>query len=490
MTVRVRYAPSPTGIPHVGNIRTALFNWLLARHHGGVFILRIEDTDRARYDPRAVDAIMESLRWLGLDWDEGPDVGGPYAPYVQSERLPLYQEAAERLLRSGHAYRCYCSPERLEMVRAEQMRQKIPPKYDRHCRLLSEEEARERGEPGAKPVIRFKTPLSGITRFEDAIRGEVEFDNETLDDFVILKSDGYPTYHLAHLVDDHEMRITHVLRGDEWISSAPRHVLMYEAFGWDPPVFAHLPVILGPDKAKLSKRHGATSVLEYRDQGYLPEALFNFLGLLGWSLDDRTVIISREQFIRHFDLSRVVKNPAIFDRDKLDWMNGVYIRELPEERLVDLLTEWLESHLPARVPRPIDREVVRRAAPLVRERIKRLDESVAMMDFFFWDEIHYSREELLGKAYAADPEGAARALTLALESLEQVTDWRHEAIEAPMRALAERLGVKTGALFGLVRVAVTGKSVSPPLFESMAIVGKERCLRRLHAALDLLGRPD
>ncbi len=280
-SVRVRYAPSPTGLPHVGNIRTALFNWLFARHSGGSFIVRIEDTDVNRKVEGAVEAILDGLRWLGIDWDEGPEVGGEYGPYFQSQRLDIYQKAAQLLVTEGHAYPCYCSAQRLEQMRAEQTRRKQPPGYDRRCRSLSQEERAKFEAQGIIPVIRFKIPLEGQTRFNDLIKGEVVFDNSTLDDFVLLKSDGYPTYHLANVADDHLMKITHVLRADEWLSSTPRHMLLYNALGYQPPLFAHLPMILGTDRSKLSKRHGATAITEYRDLGYLPQAMMNFLALLG-----------------------------------------------------------------------------------------------------------------------------------------------------------------------------------------------------------------
>ena len=308
MPVRTRYAPSPTGVPHIGNIRTALFDWLLARRHGGQFILRLEDTDRTRLDPDSVAKISESLRWLGLDYDEGPDIGGPYGPYVQSERIASYRAAADRLLATGDAYECWCSSERLADVRAEQTRLKQPPRYDNRCREPAGQAASrvEAEAEGRACVVRFKTPLVGAVTLHDAIFGASTFDLATIDDFVMLKSDGFPTYHLAYIVDDEMMKITHVLRGNDWISSAPRHLLIYGALGYEPPVIAHLPLVLGPDGAKLSKRHGATDVFAYRDAGYLPDAVFNFLGLLGWSLDDKTEIISREQFIEHFTLDRVV----------------------------------------------------------------------------------------------------------------------------------------------------------------------------------------
>jgi len=487
MDVRTRYAPSPTGVPHLGNLRTALFDYLLARHSGGQFILRIEDTDQTRYAPEAVEGLLESLRWLGLDWDEGPDIGGPYGPYVQSQRLAHYRAAADRLIAQRDAYECWCSPERLDAVRAAQARNKQPPRYDRRCRDDEGRAAarREAEAEGRGPVVRFKTPLAGSVSFIDAIHGETVFDVATLDDFVMLKSDGFPTYHLAYIVDDDLMKITHVLRGDEWLPSAPRHALIYRALGVTPPVLAHLPRVLGPDGAKLSKRHGATSVFEYRDQGYLPEAVFNFLGLVGWSLDDKTEIISRQQFIEHFTLERVVKNPGIFNVEKLTWMNGVYIREMPEARLVDLFAGRLERDLPARVPRPIDRGVVARVTPLIRERIKLLSEVAGYCDFFFTDDLHYSDEELLGKAYAGRPADAKAALER-VAAIVADGAWSHEALEQAMRALAGELGVKAGDLFSLVRVAVTGRRVSPPLFETMEIVGRERCLARLRRAVEAL----
>ena len=486
MTVRVRYAPSPTGIPHVGNIRTALFDWLFARHEGGAFIVRIEDTDRARYDERALEGILESLRWLGLDWDEGPEVGGPHGPYFQSQRLELYQRYARQLIKDGHAYECFCSSDRLDEVRTAQQKRKEPPRYDRRCRNLSAAEREKVRAEGTPPVVRFHTRPNEIVSFEDLLRGNIQFNSDTIDDFVILKSDGFPTAHLAHVVDDHTMEITHVLRGDEWISSMPRQVLLYTALGWVPPRYAHLhlPVILGPDRAKLSKRHGATSVLAYRDQGYLPEAMFNFLGLLGWSLDDRTVLISREQFIQNFSLKRIGKNPAVFDLDRLTWMNGAYLRELPEERLTDLFTDRLEADL----SRPIDRETVRRLVPLIRERIKRLDEVAAMTEGFFSDELSYDASELMGKGFKENASGAQEALLKAKERAEALGSWEHESMEASMRSLAEELGVKAGDLFMLLRVAVTGRPVSPPLFESMELLGRERCLRRLGAAVELLAK--
>ncbi|TMB70555.1 MAG: glutamate--tRNA ligase [Chloroflexi bacterium] len=483
MTVRTRYAPSPTGEPHLGNMRTALFSWLLARHYGGRFFLRIEDTDQARYIESGIEAQMEALRWLGLTWDEGPDVGGPYAPYTQSKRLKIYREHADRLVAEDHAYLCYCSPERLDGVRKAQQVRKEPPRYDRHCRGLSPEERRAVEAEGTSPVVRFKTPLDGETVTHDVLRGSVTFQNETLDDFVLLKSDGYPTYHLAAQVDDHLMETTHVLRGEEWLPSAPRHFLVYQAFDWEPPAFAHLSRILGPDRSKLSKRHGAHAALEYREQGYLPDAVVNFLALLGWSLDDHTEIIDRDMLIRHFDLDRVLTNPAVFNAEKLVWMNGVYIREMPDQRLADEAAPFLERHL----ARPIDRELFMRIIPLVKERIKLLSEIVDMADFFFTNgDLKYDVETLLGKRYASDPAAALKALEAATERLEAADGWEHGRLEAAVRPLAEEFGVKTGELFGVLRVAVTGKTATPPLFETMEVLGHKRTLERLRSAIKRL----
>jgi len=487
MTVRVRYAPSPTGIPHVGNIRTALFDWLLARHHGGQFTLRIEDTDQARYDPRALDGIYESLRWLGLDWDEGPDVGGPHAPYVQSQRLDLYARYARELIERGQAYECFCSPERLDQVRAEQQQRKQPPRYDRLCRGLSDAERAAKRAEGLTPVVRFHTPDEGATSFVDVVRGEVTFENSTLDDFVLLKSDGFPTGVYSIVIDDHLMEMTHVLRGEEWLSTTPRQLLVYQALGWEPPAFVHMSVIVGPDRAKLSKRQGAMSALEYRDLGFLPEALINYLGLLGWSLDDHTVIMSREQLVEHFDLDRLGKAPAVFDLEKLTWMNGVYIREhVPEERLARLLVERLARDLPPSASRPIDPDMVSKLLPLIRERMQTLAGAAPMVEGFFTDELSYSAADLLGKRFRDNASGAQDALRQARERVEALPSWQHEALEAALRALAQELGVKAGDLFMLLRVAVTGKPVSPPLFESMELLGRDRCLRRLAAALEVL----
>ncbi len=474
--VRVRYAPSPTGDPHVGNIRTALFDWLFARHTGGDFILRIEDTDANRRTDGALESIMDSLRWLGLDWDEGPDVGGAYGPYTQSERLELYQEKARELVERGYAYYCCCSSERLKEMRQEQARRKQPPGYDRRCRDLG---LGPDGDP--PPVVRFKMPLEGETEFHDIIRGDVTFANSTVDDFVILKSDGYPTYHLASTVDDHFMEISHVLRAEEWLPSAPRHVHLYNALGFEKPHFAHLPIILGPDRSKLSKRHGDVSVLQYRDMGYLPEAMFNFLALLGWSLDDHTEILSRDDLVQHFSIDRIVKSGAIFNLEKLTWMNGMYIRNLSENDLVSRIIRVLDDSLDKEVPRPISEDYVGAITPLVQERLKTMTDVPQLMDFFFTEELDYPTEDLVQKGM--DRESTTLALVSTLERVSGLESWSTEALEGELRPLAEELSVKTGQLFGAIRVAVTGRKAAPPLFETMAVLGRDKSLHRLRKSV-------
>ncbi len=458
-----------------------MWDWLFARHNNGVFILRIEDTDATRKVEGAVEVIMDSLRWLGLDWEEGPDVGGDYGPYVQSERLELYQEAAERLLAQGSAYRCYCSPERLKEMRDEQAKRKQPPGYDRLCRELSPQQCSEKEAAGIKPVVRFRMPREGQIVHQDIVYGRVAFDLSTLDDFVLMKSDGFPTYHLANVVDDHAMEISHVIRGEEWISSVPRHLLLYKALGLEPPQFAHQAVILGSDRAKLSKRHGAVSVIEYREQGYLPEALFNFLALIGWSLDDKTELLTRQELVDNFSLERISKTGAFFDRQKLDWMNGVYIRNLSPEDFVQRSLPFLEKSLPPEVKRPLPLDYLKKMLPLVQERAKTLAEVPDLVGFFFLNESDYPADSLVGKNMTR--ESAVKALEISLEKLGKLADFDTETLENLLRPLAEELGLKTGQLFGTLRVATTGQTAAPPLFETMAVLGKERCLGRITAAL-------
>jgi len=474
--VRVRFAPSPTGYPHLGNIRTALFNWLFARHYGGKFILRIEDTDVSRRVEEAEQAILDGLQWLGLNWDEGP--------YYQSQRLPIYHEAANRLLEEGYAYLCYCSSERLEEMRREQMKRKQPPKYDRRCRNLTQYERDQLAAQGITPVLRFKMPLEGDTTVHDLIRGSINFKHETLDDFVLLKSDGYPTYHLASIVDDNSMAISHVLRADEWISSLPRHVLLYQAFNWQAPQFAHLPMILGPDRSKLSKRHGATTITDYQKQGYLPQAMTNFLALLGWSLDDHTELLSQEELIKYFSLERVGKTAAIFNKDKLDWMNGVYLRKLDLAELVQQAIPFLERDLPESVKRPLNNSYVCQVMSLIQERARTLAEIPGLTEFFFLDELHYGAGLLPGKGL--DTESAGKAITITLQKLGAVENWDVSLLENILRPLSAELELTTGKFFGLLRIAVTGCTIAPPLFQTMVVLGKDKCLKRLRTSLQIL----
>ncbi len=480
-TVRTRFAPSPTGAPHVGNMRTALFAWLLARRHGGSFIVRIEDTDVARRVEGAVESHLSSLRWLGLDWDEGPEVGGDYGPYFQSQRLELYHRAARRLVSNGYAYHCYCTPERLEEMRAEQVRKKQPPGYDRHCRDLGEEERAQREADGITPVVRFKVPLSGQTAYTDLIWGNVKFENSNLDDLVLLKSDGYPTYNLANVVDDHEMEISHIIRGEEFLSTTPHHVLLYQALGYEPPQFAHLPRVLGADRSKLSKRHGAVSMNEFYEMGYLPDALVNFLALLGWSLDDRTDILSRRQLIENFSLERISKTAAVFNRDKLNWMNGVYIRNLTADQFFEAVQPYLIANVTAGETLITSERYVRDILPLVQERARTLVEVVDLTSYFFVDELDYDTDLLIGKDMT--PQSTARALEIACQRLEQLSSFDAESLEAMLRPLAVELGLKTGQLFGALRTATTGRTAAPPLFQTMAVLGKERSLKRIKAAM-------
>ena len=477
--VRVRYAPSPTGLPHIGNIRTAMFNWLFARHHGGKFVVRIEDTDQERLVPGAVDGILDGLEWLDIDWDEGPRVGGEFGSYFQSERLPLYHAEAERLIAQGDAYRCYCTRERLAELRQEQERSKRALGYDGHCKGLGDAERRTLEEEGAPCVVRFAMPDTGVTHLHDLIRDDVEWQNELVDDFVLLKSDGFPTYHLAVVTDDHYMQISHVLRAEEWLSSAPRHLQLYRALGYTPPEHGHLPMILGPDRAKLSKRHGATSILEYRDDGFLPEALRNFMVLLGWSLDDKTEVMPIETIQRHFTLDRVGKPAAIFDVEKLSWMNGVYIRELSAEALADAMMPFLEKGLSPDLL-PVDREYLLRIVPLLQERLKVLTEAPEMVSYFLEEQPVYDPANLVQRGMS--DEEAVAALEKSLPALEECP-FTTEALEGKLRELGEELGLTPRRFFGTLRWAVTGRNVSPPLFETMEVLGRDRVVSRLKWAL-------
>ncbi|NPV66937.1 MAG: glutamate--tRNA ligase [Anaerolineae bacterium] len=482
--VRVRFAPSPTGPLHIGGARTALFNWLFARHHGGSFILRIEDTDRSRYKAGSLEQIIEGLRWLGLNWDEGPEVGGAYGPYFQSQRTELYREWANWLVANDKAYRCYCTAERLNAIRKSN-----PSGYDRHCRYLTPEERATHEAQGDPFVIRFKMPLEGTTTVFDEIRGNIVVDNATLTDLVLLKSDGFPTYHLANVVDDHFMAITHIMRAEEWIPTAPVHRQLYEAFGWEMPRIAHLPVILNPSgRGKLSKRSAGrlpdgrrVPVLlhEFREAGYLPEALVNFLTNIGWSFGEDREVFSVEETIARFDLSRVNPAGSKFPLEKLDWLNGVYIRQKTVEDLMPLLRERLEA-----AGYTVRDEVLRQAIPLIQPRLHSLNDVVEKAGFFFAETVTPTAEDLIQEQM--DAASTRTALEAAYGVLAGLPVFETAAIEAALRALAGTLALKPRQLFGVLRVAVTAQAVAPPLFETMAILGRETTLARIAAAQALL----
>jgi glutamyl-tRNA synthetase len=481
--VRTRFAPSPTGDPHVGNIRTAVFAWAFARAHGGTFILRIEDTDQNRYEETALQAIFDSLGWLGIEWDEGPSVGGPHAPYFQSQRLPMYQQMAQLLISKGRAYPCFCTPERLDRMRAEQQAARKPPGYDGLCRAIPVDEAVNRARSEAH-TVRFKMNREGTTVLRDVVRGEISFENALQEDFVILKSDGFPTYHLALIVDDTEMEISHAIRGDEWLSSAPKHIQIYEALGFEEPVWAHLPLILGTDGKKLSKRSGDTSLLDYRDNGYLPEAMINFLAFLGWSVDDKTSIVSQEDLARLFTLERVVPNPAVFDIERLDYLNGYYIRAMPDHRWYDTIIEWCEKGLPRTVERPLDTSIIAAAAPLLRERVARLDQVPGMLQFLFDYEAPEYDAELLATRLSGDLELALRVVDAALLALDPVGEeaWEVTTVEAAIRGMEQTLELKLRKFVSVLYVAEMGSPAGIPLFDSLALLGRERSLARLRTA--------
>jgi len=524
--VRVRMAPSPTGYFHLGSARTALYNWLYARHTGGTFILRIEDTDQARFVPDSLQDIMDGLRWLGLQWDEGPEVGGPCAPYYQSQRLPLYQEWADWLVKAGQAYRCYCSEERLDALRREQQasgaqvtpQAGTPPAraatplgaacgakpgrasgvkgYDRRCRYLTSREQAEYEAAGAPSVVRFAMPLEGTVVFSDLLRKIKPFENSQVRDPILLKSDGFPTYHLANVVDDHFMEITHILRGDEWLNSLPLHVNLYHAFGWDIPVYAHLPLILDPSGAgKLSKRkkkgeggeETLTYIREYRDAGYLPEAMFNFLAIMGWAYAADTDLFSRQQAIAAFDLKDINPASGALPLSKLDWMDGQYIRELEPADLQARVLPFLSEDLGVPIEVLRDDPALPKIVPLIQERISTLRDAADLADFALLDEIRYDPNLLVAKGL--DAAGSLAALRAAHTLLERLP-FTEEALEQPMRLLAEQLSLKPGQLFGILRVAVTGKAVAPPLFGSMLAVGRERTLARCARAEELLRELD
>jgi glutamyl-tRNA synthetase len=469
-------APAPTGRYHVGNARTALHNWLFARHHGGRFLIRLEDTDQERSSDAYTAEILEAMRWLGLDWDEGPEVGGDYGPYSQSQRLHLYREATRRLLEEGKAYPCFCTAEELERRRKEMERQGRPPRYDRRCRARSAAERERLSAEGRPHAIRFAVPDEGLIAWQDLVRGEIRFENALLDDFVLVKSDGFPSYLLAVVVDDAAMRISHVIRGEDLISATPRQIHIYQALGLSRPEFAHLPLILGPDRAKLSKRHGPVAVLDYREEGYLPEALVNFIALLGWSPGEDREILSREEMIAEFSLESVGKSGAIFDIEKLNWMNGVYLRRLSDEEYLALAKPFLARA--GVTQEQFEQCHGRRALLLEKERARTLAELPALTEFFFRAPEVYDEK---GERKWFRREGAADLLAEVRGTLEAVGEFDVSHVEAALRGLGEKLG-GGGPVIHSTRLAVTGRTAGPGLFEVLAVLGKERSLKRLAAA--------
>lgn len=500
--VRVRFAPSPTGYLHIGGVRSALFNWLFARHYGGQFLLRLEDTDEKRYVHGAADDLINSLRWVGIDWDEGPDIGGPHAPYVQSERheAGIYKPFIDQLLARGHAYKSFTTPEELDQMRAEAEAKGIRAfRFRGPERDWTPDQVAAMEASGKSYTIRLKVPLEGTTSFHDLIRGgdQIEVNNADLYDIVLIKSTGMPVYHLAHLVDDYLMGITHVIRGEEWVPSTPFHVLIYQALGLNPPFFAHLPAVLRQDgRGKLSKRKDDVATNRFWERGYLPDAMFNYLALQGWSYDDHTELMTREEIIARFSIDRVQSSPARWNPDKLKDMNGLYIRRLSTTELAARLLPFLgNAGLISHPPTPDARAYVERLTPLVHERLEELGQAVEFLEFFFKEPVPqaggasaeaeqgalpYDPALLIQKKM--DAPGTAMALRSSHTLLSTVAQWEEGAIEAMLRALAEELGLKAGQLFGTLRVAVTGRTVAPPLFETMVAVGQARALKRIAAA--------
>jgi glutamyl-tRNA synthetase len=480
MSVRTRIAPSPTGDPHVGTAYVALFNFAFARRAGGQFLLRIEDTDRQRSHPASERMIFEALRWLGLTWDEGPDVGGPYGPYRQSERSDIYREHADDLVRRGAAYPCFCSPERLEALRQEQREKKLPSGYDGRCRALAPAEAQRRRGAGETCVIRLAMPTDDSMVVTDMLRGEIRFERAQMDDQVLLKSDGFPTYHLANVVDDHLMRISHVIRAEEWLSSLPKHVQLYRAFEWEGPVFCHLPLLRNADKSKISKRKNPVSLNHYKRAGFFPEALVNYLALMGGVMPNDQEEFTLDEFVAAFSLERISLGGPVFDPAKLAWLNGKYLRKMSPAELLGRLRGYLLSD-----------DYMLQVLPLVQERIDTLEGFFDYGHFFFAGEVAYDADalkQLVPKGRTA-PETAKALVALLEERIDPLLDWNAGSIEAALRAFAEAAGWPAKDAFMVVRVAATGRAATPPLFETLTVLGKEVVRRRLRRATALLKAP-
>lgn len=482
--IRVRFAPSPTGNLHIGGARTALFNWLFARHNNGSLILRIDDTDLARSTEESTRGILSALRWLGLDWDEGPDAGGPYGPYSQSQCLELYTEKAQELVDKGTAYKCYCTPEELSERRKQAMAESKAPRYDGRCRELTSQERIQKENEGCRPVIRLRVPDTGETVVQDFFRGDVAFANDVLDDFIIMKSNGMPTYNFACVVDDARMRISHILRAEEHLSNTPRQILIYHALGYPLPIFAHVPMILAPDRSKLSKRHGATSVDEFRDMGYLPEALINYLALLGWSPEGEEEILSLQELVRLFTLERVGKTAAVYDVKKLTWMNGHYLNEKDLDDVTELVKPYFrEKNLIQEQLNEEEMAYLREVVGAVRTRVKTLAEVAEASEYFYTDDFSYD-EKGVRKHFRKD--NAAENLKKARQGLADLQTFDLETTEETYRRISKEIGVKTGKIIHPTRLALSGRTMGPGLFDIMVILGKEKTLQRLDRAVQYI----
>jgi glutamyl-tRNA synthetase len=458
--VRVRIAPSPTGDPHVGTAYIALFNYVFARKHGGQFILRIEDTDQVRARASSERMIMETLSWLGLTWDEGPDKGGAFGPYRQSERTAIYREYCDLLLKGGHAYHCFCSNDRLNELRRQQRLQGLPPGYDRFCRSLSETEVKAKISEGIPSVVRLKMPTDGVTRFVDELRGPIEFENHRMDDQVLLKSDGFPTYHLANVVDDRLMGISHVIRAEEWISSTPKHVQLYKSFGWPEPVWVHMPLLRNADKSKISKRKNPTSLAYYRRAGILPETLRNFLALMGWAWGEDVEVFTTEAMTERFEFKDISLGGPVFDLVKLSWLNQQYLHKIDDDRFVNYIRD--EIFAP---------DYLKALRPLVLERMSRFEQFIDQNAFFFTGALDYKGLEILPKGKSADE--LRTMLSELVDTLDEVYEWNHEKLKDSVEKHRETLGWKPKDYFLTVRMITTGRRDSPPLFESLATLGRE-----------------
>jgi glutamyl-tRNA synthetase len=480
-TVRVRFAPSPTGFLHVGGLRTALYNFLFARKNGGVFILRIEDTDRTRFVEGALKNLVEIFRWVGLEYDEGPVKEGPYAPYIQSERLRVYEEHVKSLLDAGKAYRCFCMPERLQAMRKEQEKRRLSLKYDRTCLRLSSAQVEDNLKRGTPFVIRMMIPDARTVRFNDIIRGEVEIHSDQLDDQVLLKSDGFPTYHLANVVDDHLMGITHVIRGEEWLSSTPKHVLLYEYFGWEMPKFAHLPLLLNPDKSKLSKRQGDVAVEDYRAKGYLKEALINFVALLGWNPGTKQEIFSMDELIDQFSLERVNKAGAVFSLEKLNWLNFEHLRKKSDADVLEMLREYLRQSEFAN--KHFDDQYLMKIIRAMRERVAFVKDFVQNSPYFFEAPASYDPNVVKKRWKPETP----RQLKNLIEEFSKLQNPGKDDYEASLHRSTEALHIDHSSLIHAVRLAVSGVGAGPGLYDILWILGKNETIRRINSAIERLG---